>query len=122
MTMKKTLLRRVDVFSAAKIMAIIYAIIGLIYGVIFMIFMMFVGLAAISYPNSYSPAGAGGAFLGGIFILILTPIFAAIGGFIAGALFAFIYNLAVGWIGPLEMEMDIPDGGNVRDAPGLPPI
>ena len=85
-------------FSAAKIMAIIYAIIGLIYGVIFMIFMMFVGLAAISYPNSYSPAGAGGAFLGGIFILILTPIFAAIGGFIAGALFAFIYNLAVGWI------------------------
>jgi len=91
-------LRSVGVLSVAKIMGALYAVIGLIAGLILAtIGMLGVGLS-----------GGEGALVGmmfGIGGLIFAPIFYGILGFIAGAIGSAVYNIVAGAVGGIELDL-----------------
>jgi len=92
-------IKKIGVLSAAKIQAIMMALFGLLLG-------LFYALISASLGASANSLGLG-AKLGALAIVIL-PILYAVFGFIAGAVGAFIYNLAAKWIGGLEIELSEP--------------
>ena len=92
-----TELKKVGVFSVAKIFAVISLILGLIFGIIVLIAGGVVAL--------FSPEAAAAMAGAGIVLVIVMAIGGAIWGFIYGAIAAFIYNLAAGWFGGIEVEL-----------------
>ncbi len=97
-----TRLKRVGVVSSGILMGAGGAVMGLLAGgIFFLISLAGVGAAA-NAGNGPDPAAAFiGMGVGAIFIL---PIMYGIGGFIAGIIYAFIYNVLAGMTGGLEME------------------
>lgn len=94
-------IKKVNPLSLAKILSIVYALGGLLLGAIGTIFSL------LGVPN---PAHlSAGIFLPnfGLASIIFIPIFFALQGFLLGFVFAFFYNLASGWIGGVEVEMDL---------------
>jgi len=89
-----TELKKVGVFSAAKISAILMAIFGLIGAIIILI----LGAAIAPVVESL------GLVEFGIAAVIIVPIMYGIIGFLLGAVGAFFYNLIAGWIGGIKME------------------
>lgn len=74
--------------------------IGILYGLLGLIFVPFFLLMAVIGSRS-GPA----ATLGGAFFAILFPVMYAVGGFIGGIIAAAIYNLVAKWTGGLEFEV-----------------
>ncbi len=94
-------LSRVGILSVAKVMAGMYAVVGLVIGVIVAI-MAFLGMLV----SPVSPGGGAMIFpIFGVLSIILFPIIYGILGFIGGAICAFLYNLVAGWIGGIEVEL-----------------
>jgi len=96
------IIKRIDVFSAGKIMGIIAAAIGLLAGIMLLLFGSLLGSLA-------AAGGAdGGGFMafGGIMGVIVLPIMYGIFGFIGGVIQAFVYNLAAGWVGGIRIETE----------------
>ncbi|MGV8931733.1 MAG: hypothetical protein ACOH1R_06420 [Luteimonas sp.] len=94
------IIKRIDVLSAGKISGIIAAALGLIAGLVILLFgSVFSGLMG-------SEAGGGFAALGGIMGVIILPILYGVLGFIGGALQAFIYNIAAGFVGGIRIETE----------------
>lgn len=87
------------VFSVAKVSAAIMMVIGLIMGIIFLLLMLLGGAVA----GSFGIPGMA-ATTGGIIAIIVMTIGAAVGGFIYGAVAAFLFNVAAGWFGGVEVE------------------
>ena len=81
--MAKMQIKRVGVFSVAKIMGIIMAALGLLIGVIYGLIIMTVGAAMMA-----AASGRGGI------------------GFIIGLIYGFVYNLASGVVGGIELELE----------------
>ena len=115
--MAKMMIKRVGVLSAAKMYAMvglgIGLIVGVIYGLIFMIFGAIL-LSSSGSSSSSSNAGAGaGGFVIGLLIMVGFPIMYAVICFVAGAIGAFIYNLAARIAGGIELELEpaAPDYG-----------
>lgn len=94
-----TTIRSIGVFSAAKVNALLYGILGLLMAPFFL---LGPGLAMLG--GSTRPEGVGGI----IFLSAFLPICYAIFGFIAGALIAFIYNAISHAIGGIEVELQMP--------------
>lgn len=94
----KVKLKRIPPLPAAKIAAAIYGCISLIF-VPFMLIGTIAGIAS-------GVEGAGAAAGMGLFVLILIPIFYIVAGFVGTLIGCFIYNLAAGWIGGIELEFD----------------
>ena len=92
-------LKRVGVFSVAKLQAIIMSFVGLIAGIFIAIIDMMLKSLATSAGIDKLP----GAELGFSAIIIL-PIAYAIFGFIGGAIGAIVYNLSAKLVGGLEMD------------------
>lgn len=93
------IIKRIDVFSAGKIMGIIGAAIGLIAGIIVLLISLLGGALG------GSDTAALGA-IGGFAAVIILPIAYGIGTFIAGIIQAFIYNLAAGFVGGIKIETE----------------
>jgi hypothetical protein len=94
-------LKHVGVISVGKITALFGLIMGLIYGIFLSIF----AIAFVSMMPSFSgvgPVAAGG--VGAVFI-VFTIIAGAVGGFICGAIMAFLYNVFTGWVGGVEIDL-----------------
>jgi hypothetical protein len=112
--MAKMVIKRLGVFSVAKIYAVVMAGVGLLIGIPLGLLMIIFG-AAMMTAGRDSAAGAGvGGGLGigmGIFYMIGLPIMEGVFGFIFGALGALIYNMAAGIIGGVEMELENADAG-----------
>ena len=85
--------KRIGVLSLAKILGLLYAVLGLIFGALFAVLSLF-GFNA----------GETGLFFGTASIIIF-PILYGIMGFIGGAISAFFYNLVAKWIGGIEVEI-----------------
>jgi hypothetical protein len=85
--------------SAFKVGMVVYAILGFIIGIPF----AFIGMLASSLATSHSAFPGAGL---GFFSIILFPICYGILGGVFGALTAFIYNLAAGWVGGLEVDIN----------------
>src|SRR5947209_6034673 len=108
---QKMVIKRLGVLSIAKIYGLICAVFGLIIGVFYgLIFAVFGAMLSGLGRSSSSGSGAVGAGVGFVFAVILFPILYGIIGFIAGAIGAAIYNLAAGWMGGVEMDLDTAGG------------
>ena len=106
--MAKMVIRRLGVFSVAKIYAIVMAGVGLIIGIPLGLIMIIFG--AVMMTSGRDAAAGGGVGIGlGVFYMIGLPIIEGVFGFIFGAIGALIYNMAAGIIGGVEMELDNAD-------------
>jgi|SRR3989344_7960228 len=100
MKSEMAVLRRIGVFSLAKLQAVLMAIFGLIAGIFYAI----IGSIFLASSNSLGSNSLGfGAGLGLLAIIVLPVVYAVI-GFIAGAIGAFLYNLVARWTGGIEMD------------------
>jgi hypothetical protein len=81
---------RMDPFSIAKVMGLLYGVMALIPALFFAVFAM---------------ANQQDAPFGLIFAILL-PIFYAIGGVIGGLITGFIYNLAASAVGGIVIDVD----------------
>ena len=95
------MVKRIDVLSAAKVTAALHGILGLVIGV-------FISFTVLLVPM---PLSARGLFAFGKGIVALLALVALPGtylviGFVSGALFAALYNLAVKIVGAVEVELE----------------
>ena len=107
--------KRVGVLSFARISGVVGAGLGLIIGVIYGLIIMTVGAAMMSGRGG---PGAGFGIVGGLFAMILIPAFYGVISFVFGALYAFVYNIAAGFVGGIELELQ--DVGMGYGAPPAP--
>jgi len=96
-------LKSVGVLSAGKIMGVLGALGGLLGGAMMAVISLLGGVAN-------QQGGQGNAAVPAMFVglgaLIFLPILYGIFGFIAGLIYALIYNLAASIIGGLEIELE----------------
>ncbi|HEY6945659.1 MAG TPA: DUF3566 domain-containing protein [Candidatus Acidoferrum sp.] len=98
-------IKRIGPGSAFKVGLVTYAILGLVIGACFALFSMVAGSLG---GLAGSEAGAGMKALGlgmGLGAIIVAPIMYGIIGGIGAAIGAFIYNLAAGWVGGLDVDI-----------------
>ena len=95
-------IRKISAMSLAKLLGLVYLVVGLVLGALGTIF----SFAGIQNPIPI----AAGVFLPnfGKASIIFVPIFLALYGFILGLLSAVLYNLVAKRTGGLEVELDFP--------------
>ena len=108
-----TTVRSVRVFSAAKVNALLYGILGLLIAPFLLL-----GPGIAMLGGSSRPAGFGGA----IFFVAFLPFCYAVFGFIAGALMAFIYNAIAHAVGGIEVELQLPPPTILNAPVSVPPL
>ncbi len=97
-------LRRIGVVSCAKMMTMLYALLGLVVGIFFSLF----GLLGMAAGLAGGREGAPGAAIGAIFgigAIIFMPIVYGLLGFIGGLLMAWLYNFVARLAGGIELEL-----------------
>ena len=95
-------LKRVGVLSCAKVLGLLYAATGLIFGAFFSLISI---LGATVGPDR----GRASSMLFGVGAIIIVPIFYGIIAFIGGAIAAALYNLVARSVGGLELELEARD-------------
>jgi hypothetical protein len=96
-------LKKIDVFSFAKIFAVISLVLFVIYAIIFVAFSGII-LARISASRASAMFGPVlGLGTGAIAILMIVA--GVILGFVAGAIEAWLYNIFAGWIGGIKIDL-----------------
>jgi len=91
---------KVNAVSVAKVAAVLYAGLGLLFGAMFSLIGM-IGLTGAMGDTE------GGAFVGLLFgagAIIVMPIVYGIFGFIGSLIMALLFNVAVGMTGGIEIE------------------
>ncbi len=101
-------IKSIGVLSFAKISGLCYFALGLVFVPLFLLF-AFVGGAVARQTGA--PAAFAPVF--GIVLAVLMPVLYGVMGFVFGAIAAFIYNLMAGWVGGIEVELQLA---------GAPPI
>jgi len=87
-------IRRIDPVSAAKVCAVLYGLMGLIF------------IPFVLVIRSFTPADQVASGFGfGLGFAIAMPIVYAIIGFIFTLISAAVYNLIAGWVGGIEIEL-----------------
>ncbi len=103
----KKKITRIGVLKCGLIQSVIGAVMGLIVGVIYFgMFSMGGLLSGISGMEEFGAMGAGIGIGMGVAFLVLIPIFYAIFGFIGGVIIAAVFNLAAGWIGGIDVQLE----------------
>lgn len=115
--MAKMQIRRMGVFSCAKIYAIVMAAFGLIVGVLYGLFFMIVGGAMLAGGGRDSGAAGASGFVIGLIMMIAVPVFYGFLGFVMGAVGALVYNVAAGFVGGIELELENVDGSGYAAPP-----
>lgn len=118
--MAEMVIRRVGVFSLAKMQSLLMFVIGLIIGVLYGLFFMIFGAAMFAtMPRGDSQmAGGVSTIVIGLVLMIGIPIFYAILGFIGGLISGLVYNLAAGVVGGIKLDLEATAG---QYAPPPPP-
>jgi hypothetical protein len=102
-----TRLRHLSVVQFALVLAVLYALIGILIGLFWWLVVSPVMIAGMkSGMGTATPSGFAMMTGLGIFAVIVFPIFYGIIGFIAGLIYAALYNLVAGWTGGIEMRLD----------------
>lgn len=106
--MAEMTIRRFSVFSVAKIQGLLAFVIGLLIGVLYgLIFMIFGAAMSSLAPRADSQAmGGAGSIVIGLVIMVAVPIFYGILGFIGGMIGALVYNLAASVVGGVRFELE----------------
>jgi hypothetical protein len=93
-----SVVKRIHPGSAFKVVAVIYAIIGLVIGILYAV----ATLANLALPGvTQAPRGA----VVSVFAVVLFPILYGIVAGMVAAVSALVYNFAAGWIGGLEIDI-----------------
>ena len=95
-------LKSIGVMSAAKIVAVMYAVMGLIAGLMVAAIFSFVPLA-MDGPDA-PPAWLAPMF--GVGSIVMMPVVYGVIGFCVGAVGAVIYNALAGMIGGVELRLE----------------
>ena len=109
--MAKYQIRRMGVFSCAKIYAVVMAAFGVIIGVIYGLIFMVVGGAMMAGGGRDSGAAGASSLVVGLIMMVVIPIIYGVIGFVAGAIGGVVYNVAAGFVGGIELEIENLDGG-----------
>jgi hypothetical protein len=92
------IVQRIGLASAFKVGLVVYGVLGLLAGV----FCSAIAFAGIQFaPHAHMPFSGWGSLLP----LILCPILYGTVGGVALLISAFLYNLASGWVGGLQVEV-----------------
>ncbi len=97
-------IRRVRIFSAAKAMGFLYAIIGLLSGAVAALVAPTLSLENLALPSMLF--GLPLPSVVGLASLVVLPFLYWIVGALFGALLAMIYNITAGWFGGIEIEYE----------------
>ncbi len=106
--MAEMTIRRFSVFSVAKIQGLLAFVIGLLIGILYGLSFMIFG----AFMSSLAPRGDSQAIGGvssvvvGLVLMVVIPVFYGILGFIGGAIGALVYNLAAGVVGGVRFELE----------------
>ena len=105
--MNKLRIRKLGILSVAKIQAVMMFVIGLLIGILYGLIVIIYSLfgAGMVGGDAALAIGGGGVVLG-IGLMIGIPITYGIVGFIAGAIVALVYNIFAGMVGGIEMEVE----------------
>src|SRR5215203_5332273 len=109
--MAKVQVKRVGVFSYAKITAVTMAAFGVILGVIYGLIFMVVGGAMMAGGGRNSGTAGASSLVIGLIMMVAIPVFYGVIGFIAGLIGGAIYNVASGFVGGIELELENMDDG-----------
>ncbi len=115
--MAKVQVKRVGVFSYAKITAVTMAAFGVIIGIIYGLIFMAVGGAMMADGRGASSAAGASSLVIGLIMMVAIPIFYAILGFLAGLLGGAIYNVAARTVGGIELELENIEGAGYAPPP-----
>lgn len=98
-------LRSIAAVSVAKVLAIMYGILGLLIGACVSLFFLFFALVG---PSAGLPPEVGGGAMSivfGIGSIVFFPIFYAVIGAIGGLIAAALYNFIASRVGGIEIEI-----------------
>ena len=98
-------IRRIDVLSLAKVLGVLYAMLGLVFGLLFSFF----SLMGAAIGAGMQDAGAEGtvfSLLFGVGAVVAMPILYGIMGFVGGLLTALFYNLTAGFVGGIRLDLE----------------
>ena len=96
-------IRKIGVFSAGKISGSVYALMGLLVGILFSLFAL-LGAAA-GFASDQGESAVLGLFFG-VGAVVILPVFYGAMGFICGLVGAALYNLVARMVGGLEIELE----------------
>lgn len=102
-------IRRVGVLSLGKVLGVLYALLGLVFGAItafFWTMTVLLGVAAGGQDAEGTGALVGFGLLFGVGALILYPVLLGILGFVGGLITALFYNLVARFVGGLEVDLE----------------
>ncbi len=91
------IIRRVEPVSVAKVMGMLYALLGILIGLFFVL----LGSWMSTMAGDYVPFGSIG-----IAAIIVIPIIYGCIGFIGGLIGAALYNLVAGWVGGVVIHTE----------------
>jgi hypothetical protein len=116
--MAEMTIRRFGVLSVAKMHGLLMFIFGLIIGVIYGLFFIIFGAAMSAMGGRDAGPGGVSSVVVGIVMMIAIPIMYGVLGFIMGAIGALVYNTLSGMIGGVKFELE---GVHQEYAPPPPP-
>lgn len=116
--MAEMTIRRFGVLSVAKMNAIIWFIFGLIVGVLYGLFFIIFGAAMSSFAPEGGGMGATESVVAGVIFMVAMPMIYGLMGLVAGAVGALVYNALAGLIGGIKFEIE---GVQQTYAPPPPP-
>ena len=93
------IINRIGPLSIAKLSGLLYAIFGLVFGGIFSLIAMAGGFAS----DTAGAAGIGAIM--GVGAVVVFPIFYGLLGFVTTLVGAWLYNLAAGVVGGVEVDV-----------------
>ncbi len=99
-------IRRIGVWSVARLYGGICASMGLLFGAIFALIAALGGMAGAMRESGsgFGTAGLGAMF--GVGAIIILPLFYGVLGVVMGAISAALYNLFAGMFGGIELETE----------------
>lgn len=92
------ILKNVGVLSAGKVMACLYALLGLIVG-------GFVSLFSLAGVAAGGQNAAGASLFFGAAAIVLLPVMYGVMGFVGGIVMAALYNFVASLAGGIELEL-----------------
>jgi len=95
---RSMVIKRIDPFSVGKILGGLYAILGLIWGILFS------ALGGVALFNSGKLDIV--TIVASLFGLVLAPVFFGVFGFIGGAMAAALFNMAAGFLGGVKIDVE----------------
>lgn len=101
--MAKREIKKVDPFSLAKVLGILYALLGVIIGLMFAAFGAILSNSPLAETDETAKTILS-TFLG-VGSIIFFPILYGIIGLVAGVITAALYNLVAGWVGGVTIEV-----------------